>query len=175
MSLAELRMSRSRPSWLASIGANGRGQNIFTGETVWGLSRDRRRTKSTGAPTNSSASPAISSSSAVETGLESSRVTSKSTSLSGVERPCAAEPKTSRWRMRCFRQKARSNVRNSSPSTHVSSGQSRRCAVPSRRQDLKSLSHQRTALLSCGRQIVLNSCSFLASTASSILISGGLC
>ena len=47
------------------------------------LSRYGRSTKSTGAPTISSASPAISSNSATEPCAESSSVTSKSTSLPG--------------------------------------------------------------------------------------------
>jgi len=48
------------------------------------FSNDERRTKSTGRPINSSASPAISSNSEVETGADSSSVTSRSTSLPGV-------------------------------------------------------------------------------------------
>ena len=66
------------------------------------FSKDDRRTKSTGAPTSSSASPAISSNSPVEGGRALSGVTSMSTSLAGVPVPRAAEPKMSSRRMRCF-------------------------------------------------------------------------
>ena len=58
------------------------------------FSRDGRRTKSTEAPTSSSASPAISSRLAVETGTGSSSVTERSTSLQGpiTPRPPSQKP-----------------------------------------------------------------------------------
>lgn len=56
------------------------------------FSNEGRRTKSTGAPTISSASPGISSNCAVGSGTESSSVTSKSTSLLRPASSRAAEP-----------------------------------------------------------------------------------
>jgi len=85
-----------------------------------------RRTKSTGLPTSSSASPAISSMSDVETGAFSSRVTKRSTSLPAAASPCAAEPKISSRRIWCFtqndRSRPRSSARDNAPSTLLTPG-----------------------------------------------------
>lgn len=78
------------------------------------FSKDWRRTKSTGRPISSSASPALSNNSAVETGADSSSVTSRSTSLPGAACPRATEPKTSKRRRGCFSQNGRSRRRSSS-------------------------------------------------------------
>ncbi len=73
-----------------------------------------RNTKSTGRPSNSSASPAISKSSSAATVAGFSNVASKSISLCACCSPRENDPKTARWRNRCLRQKGASLGRISS-------------------------------------------------------------
>ena len=111
------------PEWVSLYKRRPQWREYAREQGGWGISqREARSTKSTGAPTSSSASPAISSRSPVEAGNDSSSVTSKSTSLSGPPCPRAAEPNSSSRRIRCFSQNGSSRLCSSAKESMPTQG-----------------------------------------------------